>query len=396
MTDAATRVPSADVVVPAAGSSWRMGGRDKLGESIRGRPVLAWTLANLAAASAVDRIVVVVPPSRVEEIRAAAWLPPAVVAVVAGGSRRQESVAAGIDVLVGLAAHDDRVVLVHDAARPLIDDALVARVAAAVVLHGAAVPVIPVVDTLKRLDGDRVRETVDRETLGAAQTPQGVRLGLLLGAYARFPPQSEPNWTDEAALLEACTIPVHVVPGDPRNVKVTVPDDLERVRHALAPGGPARLGFGHDSHPFGAGSPLQLGGITLDGAPRLAGHSDGDVALHAVADALLGGAALGDLGRHFPPTSATPAGVASGDLLAAVSARVAEVGYAPSSVDLTIVAARPRLGSRLDEMRSAIAALLSLDVERVSVKASTGNLIGPEGAGRAVSAHAVAVLEPVS
>ena len=141
---------------------------------------------------------------------------------------------------------------------------------------------------------------------------------------------------------------------------------------------------------------MRLGGVEFDGAPRLTGHSDGDVALHAVADALLGGAALGDLGRHFPATAATPAGIASAELLAAVVARVAGAGYRPASIDLTITGARPRLGARLDDMRDAIAGILALEPGQVSVKASTGNLIGAEGAGRAMSAQAVAVLEAAS
>ena len=203
-------------------------------------------------------------------------------------------------------------------ARPLVSAELVERVAAAATRHGAAIPVVPVTDTLKRVRGDRVEATVDRADLVAAQTPQGARIDLFEAAFERLPPAGPATWTDEAALLEACTIPVHVVPGDPRNLKVTVPDDLARVRTALSGSPAVRLGFGHDSHPFGPGGPLRLGGIAFEGAPRLAGHSDGDVALHAVADALLGGAALGDLGRHFPASAATPEGIASGDLLTAV------------------------------------------------------------------------------
>ena len=372
-----------------------MGGTDKLEASVGGRPLLAWTLLNLAA-SGVERIVVVAPADRVEAIRSASWLPPSVVAVVPGGARRQESVAAGVRELERLGAGSDRTVLVHDAARPLVSTALVARVAGAVEEYGAAIPVLPVTDTLKRVSGERVVGTVDRTDVAVAQTPQGARLGLLRNAYSRFPPSGPTEWTDEAALLEACTIPVQAVPGDPRNVKVTVPDDLERVRQALADPTPTRLGFGLDSHPFGPGGPLRLGGVTIPGAPRLAGHSDGDVALHAVADALLGGAGLGDLGRHFPATDQTPAGVASSDLLAAIVARVAAAGLRATSIDVTVVGARPRLGDRLDAMRDAIAGLVGLDRGRVNVKASTGNLLGPEGAGRAISAHAVALLEPAA
>ena len=394
MTEPAGPRIRADVVVAAGGTSRRMGGIDKLEAPVAGRSLLAWTLANLAA-SGVERIVVVVPADRLDAVRDARWLPSTVAAVVAGGPRRQESVAAGIGAVAGLGAPPERIVLVHDAARPLVAPSLVARVAVAVERHGAAVPVIPVTDTLKRVAGVRVVGTVDRTELAAAQTPQGARLELFEAAYRQFPAAGPTVWTDEAALLEACTIPVQAVPGDPGNVKVTVPDDLARVRHALAEATPARIGFGVDSHAFGPGGPLRLGGVTISGAPRLSGHSDGDVALHAVADAMLGGACLGDLGRHFPATAATPEGIPSGELLSAVRDRVAHAGYRPVTVDVTVIGARPRLGGRLDAMRDAIAGLVRLDPGRVSVKASSGNLLGPEGAGRAISAQAVVLLEPI-
>jgi 2-C-methyl-D-erythritol 2,4-cyclodiphosphate synthase len=157
-----------------------------------------------------------------------------------------------------------------------------------------------------------------------------------------------------------------------------------------------RTGIGHDSHPFGPGEPLALGGIEIAGAPRLHGHSDGDVALHAICDALLGAAGLGDLGRVFPAGPATPAGIASTELLAEVVRRVADAGHRPASLDVTIVAARPRLGAHLDAMRDAIAGTLGIAPVAVNVKASTGNLDGMEGAGRGISALAVATLEPSS
>ena len=174
-----------DVVVPAAGSSRRMAGQDKLEARVGGLPVLAWTLASLAAAPEVARIVVVVPADRIDEIRRAAWLPASVIAVVAGGPRRQESVANGVGALRAAGAGAERVVLVHDAARPVVTPELVARVAAAAASTGAAIPVVPVADTLKRIAGDVVAETVDRNDLAAAQTPQGVRLGVLEAAYQR-------------------------------------------------------------------------------------------------------------------------------------------------------------------------------------------------------------------
>jgi 2-C-methyl-D-erythritol 4-phosphate cytidylyltransferase / 2-C-methyl-D-erythritol 2,4-cyclodiphosphate synthase len=390
----------ADAIVVAAGSSARMSGVDKLAASVGGRPLLAWTLDAVSAAPAVDRVVVVTAPDRVHALRDATWLPSSVASVVAGGDRRQASVAAGLaeldrlDARAGSGEADHRVVLVHDGARPLVTPALVEAVAEAAAAHGAAIPVVPIAETVKRIEEGRVAATIDRTSLATAQTPQGVRRSILRAAFERFG-RDAATFTDEAALLEACSIPVHVIDGDPGNVKVTLPADLARAEAALvARGAMTRTGIGHDSHPFGPGAPLVLGGVRIDGAPRLHGHSDGDVALHAVSDALLGAAGLGDLGRLFPAGPATPEGVASGDLLEEVVRRVAGAGWRPASVDLTIVAARPKLASRLDAIREALAAALGIEPVRVNVKASTGNLDGMEGAGRGMSAIAIAVLEP--
>jgi 2-C-methyl-D-erythritol 4-phosphate cytidylyltransferase/2-C-methyl-D-erythritol 2,4-cyclodiphosphate synthase len=250
-----------------------------------------------------------------------------------------------------------------------------------------------VTETVKRVEGALVVATVERAELATAQTPQGVRHGLLRAAYERFPPDGPETWTDEAALLEACRIPVHVVPGDPSNLKVTLPADLRRAEVLLtrAHGGPT--GIGHDQHPFGPGEPLVLGGIRIEGAPRLHGHSDGDVALHAVCDALLGASGLGDLGRLFPAGPSTPAGIASSELVADVRRRLTDAGWTVAGIDLTIVAARPRLVGHLEAMGVAIAGLLGVDPGAVNVKASSGNLAGDEGAGRSISAVAIASLE---
>jgi 2-C-methyl-D-erythritol 4-phosphate cytidylyltransferase / 2-C-methyl-D-erythritol 2,4-cyclodiphosphate synthase len=421
-----------EAVVVAAGSSRRMGGQDKLTADLDGRSVLRWSVEALAAAG-VGRIVIVTSPDRVAEVAAVSWLPESVMAVVAGGARRQESVAAGIaalaepdwsgvpdvdDAAVGARAElgVDPVILVHDAARPLASPDLVRAVAEATARHGAAIPVLPVTETLKRLDGDLVGVTVDRAEVAAAQTPQGVRRSLLERAYNQYPPDGPETWTDEASLLEACRIPVHAISGEASNLKLTVPVDLDRARALLAgglvPGRPAtpaamgaatapaslaaagRIGLGTDSHPFGPGEPLALGGLRIEGAPRLAGHSDGDVALHAVADALLGAAGLGDLGRLFPADRRTPAGIDSRVLLAAVAEKVRAAGWVAANVDLTIMAARPRLAAFLPAMGEAIAAALGVDASVVNVKASTGNLGGSEGAGRSISASAVAWLVP--
>jgi 2-C-methyl-D-erythritol 4-phosphate cytidylyltransferase/2-C-methyl-D-erythritol 2,4-cyclodiphosphate synthase len=392
----------ADAVVVAAGQSSRMDGVDKVDALLGGRPLLAWSLDAIAAAPEVERIVVVLDERRASEASRARppWFPAKVVAAVAGGRERQLSVAAGVRALetasrgVG-AAGASEIVLIHDGARPLVSTALVSAVAQAAAAHGAALPILPIVDTVKHIDGAAegadLGATVDRSGLAAAQTPQGVRRELLARAYATFPPESAPTFTDEAALLEACAIPVTSVPGEPRNLKVTRPTDLAFAREIVATGaGTPRVGMGSDGHPFGPSEPLRLGGIEIAGAPRLYGHSDGDVALHAIADALLGAAALGDVGRLFPADRRTPRGVASAELLSEVVARLAAAGWRPASVDVTIVGARPHLAERLADMVEAIADLLRLNPSQVSVKASSGNLSGDEGAGRSISARAVA------
>lgn len=391
------RSGAADAIVVAAGSSRRMAGLDKLAWPIAGRPIIAHSIGALAGSPVIGSIVVVTAADRLDALRSASWLPEAVVAVVQGGDRRQDSVRAGFAALES--ARPDpaggRPVLVHDGARPCVSAALIEAVAAAVDQHGAAIPVVPVAETIKRIEGGRIVATVDRADLVAAQTPQGVRRALMRQALASDQAATG-TWTDEAALLEACTIPVHVLPGDPSNLKVTVPDDLVRATATLDPGagsGLRRTGIGQDGHPFGPGEPLMLGGLALDGAPRLAGHSDGDVLLHALADALLGAAGLGDLGRQFPADASTPRGIASRALVAAVVERLAAAGWRPVQVDATVIAARPRLGPRLEAMREAIAELLGLPATTVNVKASTGNLDGTEGAGRGISALVVATIE---
>ena len=389
------REDSADAIIVAAGGSTRMGGTDKLLARIDGRPLLAHTIAAIAAADEVASIVVVTTDERRRALVAGDWIDVDRTTFVDGGSRRQDSVRAGFVALERAAPNPagDRVVLVHDGARPCVRTSLIAEVVAATERDGAAVPVVPVAETLKRVADGRIAETVDRADLVAAQTPQGFRRALLRQVLAS-PVADHGTWTDEAALLEACNIAVHVVPGDPANLKVTVPDDLSRAAELLTGSSRARRsGIGQDSHPFGPGSPLRLGGVDIAGAPALYGHSDGDVALHALADALLGAAGIGDLGRLFPSGPSTPKGIDSRELLASVVARLAGDGWRPAGVDMTIVAARPRLGGHLDQMRDAIAATLGVASEAVNVKASTGNLDGPEGAGRSISALAITTIE---
>jgi 2-C-methyl-D-erythritol 4-phosphate cytidylyltransferase/2-C-methyl-D-erythritol 2,4-cyclodiphosphate synthase len=380
----------ADAVVVAAGRSERMG-IDKLAADLAGRPVLAWSLAAIAASPIVERIALVVRPGQGNAPRPE-WLPAKVTAIVDGGARRQESVAAGFRALQAAGVEPGRVVLVHDGARPFVTPALVEAVARAAAEHGAAIPVLPVAETLKRVDGSAVTGTLDRTELATAQTPQGIRWDVLQDALGRLPVTDAPELTDEAALLEAAGAAVHAVAGEAANIKITRPDDLALAESRLGAVGATRSGFGSDLHPFGPAMGLRLGGVEISGAPRLHGHSDGDVALHAIAGALLGATALGDLGGLHPADARTPRGIASAELLRGVVATLAEHGWRPLSVDVSIRAARPWLADHLPAMRRAVAELLGLDVAAVSAKASTGNLSGDAGAGRVIEADAVATV----
>ena len=371
--------PFADAVIVAAGGSTRMGGVDKMAEPLLGRSLLQWSVEHMAAAHSVARVVVVTRPDRVAELAAQPWLSGAT--VVAGGERRSDSVRAGVS------AATAEVVLIHDGARPLASAALADAVARAAAEHGAAVPVLPVVDSLKRDTGATLGPSVDRAGLVRAQTPQGARRQLLLDAMAAA---GDEAFSDEAALLESRGIAVATVPGEPHNIKVTLPDDLDMVR-ALARGWTeTRLGLGQDSHGFGPDLGLWLGGIEIEGAPRLYGHSDGDVVLHAIATAILSATGNGDLGRLFPASDTDTTGIASADLVHEAVARAAAGGWAAESAQVSVVGARPKLGGkRLDAMAQNVAELLFISRESVAINASTGNLNGAEGAGRVITATAL-------
>ncbi len=387
----ASRIVSlADAIVVAAGSSTRMGGVDKRLAPLAGRPLLVRTIEAVAASPAVGRIVLVMGPGpALDALRP--LLPSSVVATVPGGDHRGASVAAG---LAALGELDDgspdpaRIVIVHDGARPLVPPNLVTEIVQAAGQHGAAIPILPVTDTIRRVANGSLGEPVDRTDLVIAQTPQGARRQFLDDAFRRYPPSGPARFTDEAALLMACTIRVHHILGDPLNLKVTLPADLARAEALLVGRLDRRVGQGVDSHPFGPGEPLILGGVEILGAPRLHGHSDGDAALHAIADGILGAAALGDLGRLFPADTSTPQGISSAELLNDVVRLVERAGWGVESVDLTITGARPRLAAHLETMRTRIAAILRVSTAAVGVKASTGNLDGATGAGRAIEACA--------
>lgn len=363
-----------------------MSGLDKLSEPLLGRPVLYWAVSAMRAAQSVRGVVLVVAADRLASWADVPWVRDSGVRLVAGGPRRRDSVAAGVD------ASDAEVVLVHDGARPFVHPEVVDAVAHAARSHGAAIPVLAVRDSLKRRSPIGAAVSVERDGLFRAQTPQGARRTLFVEAFSRVDEGRE--LTDDAALLEASGVSVTMVEGDPTNLKLTEPADLEVARALAAQRmGMARQGIATDSHPFGPADGLRLGGLEIPASPRLFGHSDGDVVLHAIADALLGAAGRPDLGRMYPGGDAATNGIASTDLLRAVLARIGEGGWVPQSIDVSVLAARPRLGGgRLDEMRASIAGLTGLGIDAVSVKASTGNLSGPEGAGRAISATALVTL----
>lgn len=382
----------ADAVIVAAGASSRMGSVDKLTEPLLGRPLLAWSVEAMAAAASVDRIVIVTRPERVETLRAVEWLAQVSegrVQVVAGGEHRSDSVRAGV------LATEAAVVLVHDGARPLASSSLADSVAHAAAEHGAAVPAVAMSDSVKRASAGAVEGSVDRAGLVRAQTPQGARRELLIDAFDRT---GGAAYTDEAALLEAAGVAVVTVPGEAANIKVTDGADLEIVRaiaSARSGGGrtgaePVRFGFGEDSHGFGPGDGLMLGGLLIADAPRLYGHSDGDVVLHALATAMLSACGLGDLGRLFPSNDPGTKGIASTELLKEVIRRSTEAGWRVDRAQVSLVGSRPRLGGkRLDEMARHIVDLLGVELDQVAVTASTGNLSGAEGAGRVVRASAL-------
>ena len=376
------------MVVVAAGSSRRMGGGDKLALTIGGLPILRRTVTAVASAPEVDRVIVVTAAERVDELRDATGLAELDATVIAGGRRRQDSVAAGVR------AATAPIVLVHDAARPLVSPELVTRVVAGAAQHGAAIPALPVVDALKRVEGERIVDSADRGGLYRAQTPQGARRELLLAA-AEAHAGGAAEIPDEADLLARGGIPVAIVAGDPSNIKVTLPEDLAQARRLAGGSDGARTTLGTDSHPFGPADGLQLGGLLVEGAPRLEGHSDGDAVLHALCDALLAASGGGDLGRLFPSGERGTRGIDSRELLAEVMRRTRAAGLLVSALDVTILGARPRLGGqRLDAMAELIAELTGAPRARVSVKAATGNLSGDEGAGRVISASCLATVVP--
>jgi len=323
--------------------------------------------------------------------------------VVVGGAQRIDSVVAGLAALTAAGIADDAPVLVHDAARPGVTPELLEAVLEAVRAGGAAIPASPVPDTLKTVASDgRVLGGIDRDAVVAAQTPQGATLAALRAAL-----EEAHAWgrrvTDEAAALTAAGTNVRTVPGDLANRKLTEPGDEALLRGALVnraaplawPSAEAgqRVGIGFDAHRFDASRTLRLGGVTHAGEVGLAGHSDGDAALHALIDALLGAVAAGDIGTLFPSTDPRWRDANSSDLLRLTVEQLATAGWRPVGIDLTIVAAHPAITVRRDEMRARIAALAGVEIGGVSVKGTTSDGLGFAGS-EGLAAYAAVTVAP--
>jgi 2-C-methyl-D-erythritol 4-phosphate cytidylyltransferase/2-C-methyl-D-erythritol 2,4-cyclodiphosphate synthase len=377
-------------VVVAAGSATRFGGPvPKQFLPLGGRPVLQRAVQSLTGHPAVGGVVVVLAPSEVagpNADRVARW--PGVVRVVPGGATRAHSVTRGASAC-GAVPY----LLVHDAARPLAGRQVVEAVINATRTHGAAVPGLAIPDTVKRVDeSGRVQETLDRSSLRLAQTPQGSRRDWLVEALEQAHEMgAEP--TDEAAALERAGRPVALVAGDPDNFKITSEEDLERARRYLQPGESGlRVGTGFDVHRVSAERRLVLGGVEFEGEPGLAGHSDADVVLHAAMDALLGAAALGDIGSLFPPDDPEFEGADSTKLAADVARRLSDAGCEVINLDLMLLAERPRIREQVERMRETIGHCLGIEPSRVGLKATTLERLGALGRREGIACQAVALI----
>lgn len=374
-------------ILPAAGKGRRFGAPKQFLD-LQGEPLLLHVARRVASTSVVDALIVVAPPGEEGEVEAmlrGAGVPK-LHAVVPGGAERSDSVRRGLEACPPEASF----ALVHDAARPFASAALFERVVEAARDKGAAIAALPCTDTVKQSDdGVAAARTLDRSKLWLAQTPQVFRIDWLRAAYeAQGPAASQA--TDEAALLEAAGHEVQLVPGERENFKVTEPEDGPRAQRQFGPA--TRVGFGYDVHAFEEGRRLFLGGVEFPGEVGLRGHSDADVVLHAVMDALLGAAGLGDIGLLFPDTDDRYRGANSQLLLQEVLTRVREVGLRVGNVDLTILAERPKIGPRREELRERIAGLLEVPTGRVNVKASTSEGLGFVGRREGIACQAVVLL----
>lgn len=374
------QLPQVTAIIVAAGASRRMG-FDKLSYRLPdGQTVLEKSCAALAAHPAVTQLVLVAGANRETCERIAQRCPKPCV-VVAGGETRADSVRHGLEVASG------ELVAIHDAARPFVSQAVITAALQAAAQTGAAAPAVPVKDTIKVADADgRVQNTPDRATLYAVQTPQCFSRKLYLEALERVTGDKAHLVTDDCSLFELAGMPVTLTQGDYENYKITTKEDLQKEKTM-------RIGHGYDVHRLVEGRKLILGGVDIPYEKGLLGHSDADVLLHAVMDAVLGAAALGDIGKHFPDTDPAYKGADSLALTRAVAKLIAEHGYTVGNIDATILCQAPKLAPHIATMRQNIADAFGIPLDAVSVKATTEEHLGFTGEGLGIAAHAVALLE---
>ena len=375
-------MPGTTALIVAAGRGQRFGaGLPKQYLPLRGEPILRHTLRAFCSHAGISGVWAAIHPDDADLFAAAAAGLP--VTAVHGGAARQDSVRLGLEAMAS-AAPD--AVLIHDGARPMVSGALIDRVLAALVTAEAVVPAVPVIDTLKRVNGASIAETVSRENLVRVQTPQGFRFATLRAAHQAATGE---NLTDDAAVMERAGHGVITVPGEEMNIKVTTTEDLARLQAAS---GEIRTGTGFDVHRLGDGDFVTLCGLRIPHSHGLIGHSDADVALHAATDAILGAIGDGDIGQHFPPTDPQWRGAPSDRFLQHAHSLVKARGGQLLHLDLTIICERPKVSPHRAAMVAKIAEILAVEPHRVSVKATTTEGLGFTGRGEGIGAQAVATV----
>ncbi|MBW7996693.1 MAG: 2-C-methyl-D-erythritol 2,4-cyclodiphosphate synthase [Candidatus Glassbacteria bacterium] len=389
----AKKLPPCAAVIAAGGRGLRMGG-DIRKQFIRigGASILQHSFRPFLALPEVVRIVVALPGDTLENFSPELnERERGIVHLAEGGETRQQSV---YNALATLEDSGAKLVAIHDAARPLVNPELVRRTFEVADEFGCAMLCASMRDTVKRGEGGVVAGTLDRENLWLAQTPQTFRLKLILDAHRRARREGV-EATDDAALCERFGHEVRIVPGDHGNIKLTAEADLDFVRWKLEgpmTGLPFRIGEGYDLHRLERGRRLIIGGVEIPYEFGLAGHSDADVLLHAITDALLGAAAAGDIGRLFPDDDPEYKDADSAVLLRRAAAKVAALGWIPVNLDATVIAQRPRLAPHMEKIRARIAGILEMDLAAVNVKAKTNEGVGPVGREEAVAARAVVLV----
>jgi 2-C-methyl-D-erythritol 4-phosphate cytidylyltransferase/2-C-methyl-D-erythritol 2,4-cyclodiphosphate synthase len=383
-------------IIAAGGRGVRFGAdRPKQFLDIGGRSILELSVAALAASDRITEIVVALPDDHVEAgAKALRQSVGRAITVVAGGPRRQDSVANAF----AKTSKDADIILIHDAARPFVTRGVIDRAIDGAQHHGAAIAALGVRDTVKQTgaasaDGSRlIRATIPRDSVFLAQTPQAFRRDVLARALDEG---KGVDATDEAMLVERLGVPVHVVEGDAKNIKITTPEDLSAAKSAHQTT-MIRIGNGYDLHRLVAGRPLILAGVTIPFELGLDGHSDADIVCHAVTDAILGAAGAGDIGRMFPDTDPQWKGANSIELLKGAVAKIREAGYGVSNVDVTVIAQKPKLLPYLDQMRGNLAAALGVDPAAISIKGKTNEGVDSMGRGESMACHAVGLIAPIT